>query len=55
MPRTQTYAEIEASNAGFKKIWDSMKAFRKDYYLNAQVAEYNFDTFMMLQQRAGKL
>ena len=30
-------------------------AFRKDAYLWAQVAEYNFDTFMMLQQRAGKL
>ena len=52
---TETYAEIEANNAGFKKIWDSLKAFRKDYYLNAQVAEYNYDTFMMLQQRAGKL
>ena len=30
-------------------------AFRKDAYLWAQIAEYNFDTFMMLQQRAGKL
>ncbi|EBW1604010.1 ABC transporter substrate-binding protein, partial [Salmonella enterica subsp. enterica serovar Kottbus] len=50
-----TYAEIEAGNPGFKKIWDSIKAFRNDYYLNMQVAEYNYDTFMMVQQRAGKL
>ncbi|PWK65754.1 TRAP transporter substrate-binding protein [Aminobacter sp. AP02] len=51
----QTYAEIEASNATFKKTWDSIKEFRKDYYLNMQVAEYNYDTFMMIQQRGGKL
>jgi TRAP-type mannitol/chloroaromatic compound transport system substrate-binding protein len=51
----QTYAEISGQNANFKKIWDSIAAFRKDYYLNAQVAEYNYDTFMMTQQRAGKL
>ena len=49
------YAEMEATNAPFKEIWDSIKAFRNDYYLNMQVAEYNYDTFMMLQQRAGKL
>ena len=51
----ETYAEIEATNAPFKKIWDSIKEFRKDYYLNMQVAEYNYDTFMMVQQRNGKL
>ncbi|MBX3569558.1 MAG: TRAP transporter substrate-binding protein [Rhizobiaceae bacterium] len=51
----EVYAEMEASNPEFKKIWDSIKAFRKDYYLNMQVAEYNYDTFMMVQQRAGKL
>ena len=49
------YAEMEASNANFKKVWDSIKAFRKDHYLWAQIAEYNYDTFMMTQQRAGKL
>jgi TRAP-type mannitol/chloroaromatic compound transport system substrate-binding protein len=51
----EVYAEIEAENPAFKKIWGAIKAFRKDYYLNMQVAEYNYDTFMMLQQRAGKL
>ncbi len=51
----EVYAEMEAANPMFKKVWDSIKAFRKDHYLWAQVAEYNYDTFMMTQQRAGKL
>ena len=51
----ETYAEITASNEGFKKIWDSQTAFRKDAFLWAQVAEYSYDTFMMVQQRNGKL
>jgi len=51
----EVYAEMTGSIPEFKKIWDSITAFRKDYYLNAQVAEYNYDTFMMIQQRGGKL
>ena len=51
----EVYAEMEASNPTFKTIWESIKAFRKDYYLNMQIAEYNYDTFMMIQQRGGKL
>ena len=51
----ETYAEINASNATFKKIFDSQVAFRKEAYLWAQVSEYTFDTFMMIQQRAGKV
>jgi TRAP-type mannitol/chloroaromatic compound transport system substrate-binding protein len=51
----EVYAELTAANATFKKIWDSITAFRKDYYLNMQIAEYNYDTFMMIQQRANKL
>ncbi|WP_145107000.1 TRAP transporter substrate-binding protein [Cereibacter sediminicola] len=49
------YAEMEASNPAFKKIWDSIKAFRSENYTWAQIAEYNYDTFMMVQQNAGKL
>ena len=49
------YAEMEASNANFKKIWESIKAFRSEHYTWSQVAEYNYDTFMMIQQNAGKL
>ncbi|MDQ2634776.1 MAG: TRAP transporter substrate-binding protein [Pseudomonadota bacterium] len=51
----KVYDEMMASNANFKKIWDAIVAFRKDYYLNMQIAEYNYDTFLMVQQRAGKL
>jgi len=50
-----TYAEIGATNAAFKKIKDSQDAFKKDAYLWAQIAEYNYDVFMMTQQQAGKL
>jgi TRAP-type mannitol/chloroaromatic compound transport system substrate-binding protein len=50
-----TYAEIGATNAMFKKIHDSQTAFKRDAYLWAQIAEYNYDTFMMVQQQAGKL
>jgi TRAP-type mannitol/chloroaromatic compound transport system substrate-binding protein len=51
----EVYAEMEATNPGFAKLWGSIKAFRKENYTWAQVAEYNYDTFMMLQQNAGKL
>jgi TRAP-type mannitol/chloroaromatic compound transport system substrate-binding protein len=50
-----TYAEISATNAAFKKIKDSQDAFKRDAYLWAQIAEYNYDTFMMIQQRNDKL
>lgn len=52
---TETYAEIGAENADFKEIHDSYMAYRKEGYLWFQLSEYNFDTFLMLQQRAGKL
>jgi len=51
----EVYDEITAENAKFKKIWDSIKAFRGEHYLWSQVAEYNYDTFMMIQQRNGSL
>jgi len=51
----QTYDELNAQNPAFKKIYDSMVAYRGTAYLYWQVPEYNFDTFMMLQQRAGKI
>jgi len=51
----ETYNEISASNPAFKKIYDSQTAFRSDFYLWAQVGEYNYDTFMMIQQRNGKI
>ncbi len=51
----ETYAELSASNADFKKVFDSMMAYREGAYLWAQVSEYTYDTFMMVQQRGAKL
>jgi len=51
----EVYAELEASNAPFKKIWDSIKVARGDWYLYNQTSEYTYDTFMMIQQRNGTL
>jgi TRAP-type mannitol/chloroaromatic compound transport system substrate-binding protein len=47
----ETYAEMNATNAPFKKIHDAMMAFRADAYLWAQFSEFQFDQFMMGQQR----
>jgi len=43
----ELYAEISTSNADFKKVYDSVVAFRNDGYLWWQVAEYGFDGFMI--------
>src|ERR1700680_3032815 len=43
----EVYAETSAANADFKKIWESILAFRNDQYLWWQVAEYSYDTFMI--------
>ena len=51
----ETYTEISAANPAFKKIYDSQQAFKKDGYLWNQIAEYTYDTFMMIQQRNGTL
>ncbi|MEM8572039.1 MAG: TRAP transporter substrate-binding protein [Pseudomonadota bacterium] len=51
----ELYDEINAENADFKKLYDSMMAFRAETYLWQQVSEYSFDTFMMVKQREGAL
>jgi TRAP-type mannitol/chloroaromatic compound transport system substrate-binding protein len=51
----EVYAEITASNAGFKKVYDAMMAYRSDAYLWAQFSEYTFDTYMMAKQRAKEI
>jgi TRAP-type mannitol/chloroaromatic compound transport system substrate-binding protein len=47
----ETYEETSASNPAFKKVYDSMAAFRADGYLWQQVSEATYDIFMMGQQR----
>jgi TRAP-type mannitol/chloroaromatic compound transport system substrate-binding protein len=51
----ETYAEITAKNEDFKKIFESVKAFRGDEYLWFQLSENTFDTYMMIQQRKKTL
>ncbi|MEW6454239.1 MAG: TRAP transporter substrate-binding protein [Pseudomonadota bacterium] len=43
----EVYAEVNASSADFKKVYDNMVAFRNDEYLWWQVAEYTYDSFMI--------
>jgi TRAP-type mannitol/chloroaromatic compound transport system substrate-binding protein len=40
-------AETAAANADFKKVLESMQAFRNEEYFWWQVAEYGYDTFMI--------
>ncbi len=51
----KVYEEINGTNAMFKKIYDNQLEFKKDAYLWAQISEYTYDTYMMTQQRNGKL
>jgi TRAP-type mannitol/chloroaromatic compound transport system substrate-binding protein len=43
----ETYTELSRTNPMFKKLYDSVMAFRSDSYLWMQVAEYGYDAFMM--------
>jgi len=50
---TELYAEIGAKNAGFKKITDSLLAFRNEEYLWWQVGEYPYDGYMIRARTKG--
>ena len=49
----ELYDEISGKNADFKKVYDSMRAFRNEEYLWFQVAEYTFDNFMIRARARG--
>lgn len=49
----EVFAELCASNADFKKVYDATLAVRGEDYLWFQLAEHTYDTFMMIQQRKG--
>jgi len=49
----EVYDEVSAKNADFKKVIDSVKAFRNEEYLWFQVAEYAYDTFMIRARARG--
>jgi TRAP-type mannitol/chloroaromatic compound transport system substrate-binding protein len=46
-------AATAAANADFKKVLESMQAFRNDEYFWWQVAEYSYDTFMIRSRARG--
>jgi TRAP-type mannitol/chloroaromatic compound transport system substrate-binding protein len=46
-------AETSGSNPDYKKVWDSIVAFRNDEYLWWQVAEYSYDSFMIRSRMRG--
>jgi TRAP-type mannitol/chloroaromatic compound transport system substrate-binding protein len=44
---TDLYTEISAQNADFKRMYENAVAFRNDFYLYNQLADYSFDTYMI--------
>ncbi len=51
----ETYAEISEENVQFRTVLESYMKFRRETYLWFQRAEYSQDSFLILQQRAGRL
>ncbi len=51
----EVYAELSAKNADFKAAYEAMIAVRRENYLWHQLSEHTMDTYMMIQQRKGKL
>ena len=49
------YSDISAKNPAFKKMRDSQVALMRESFLWTQLAEYNYDTFMMRMDNAGKI
>ncbi len=45
--------ETSAVNPDYKKVWDSIAAFRNDEYLWWQIAEYGYDSFQIRSRAKG--
>jgi TRAP-type mannitol/chloroaromatic compound transport system substrate-binding protein len=43
----ELYAEVSATNTDFRKIWESILAFRNEEYMWWQVAEFSYDTYLI--------
>ncbi|MFT0859501.1 TRAP transporter substrate-binding protein [Ancylobacter sp. G4_0304] len=50
---TELYAELSAKNPEFKKVLDSLLAFRNEGYLWWQVGEYPYDGYMIRARSRG--
>jgi len=44
---SELYAELASKNEWFKKLLDSLVAYRSDQYLWWQVAEYTMDSYLI--------
>jgi TRAP-type mannitol/chloroaromatic compound transport system substrate-binding protein len=51
----ELYTETCATNPQFKKVHDNYMAFRGDQYLWWQVAEFNYDNFMVRAKAGGMI
>jgi TRAP-type mannitol/chloroaromatic compound transport system substrate-binding protein len=49
----ELYDELSAKNADWKKLYDSLRAFRNEEYLWFQVAEYTYDNFLIRARARG--
>ena len=49
----ELYEEIGSKNAEFKRMHESIRAFRNEEYLWFQVAEYTYDNFMIRARARG--
>jgi TRAP-type mannitol/chloroaromatic compound transport system substrate-binding protein len=49
----ELYEELSGKSADWKKLYDSMRAFRNEEYLWFQVAEYTYDNFMIRTRARG--
>ena len=49
----ELYDEVSKTNATFKAAWDSTLAFRNDEYLWWQIAEYNYDNYIIRSLHRG--
>ncbi len=51
----EIYADLSAKNADFKKVYDSVKAARTEWFTWYQVADYTYDTYMIIQNSKKQL
>jgi TRAP-type mannitol/chloroaromatic compound transport system substrate-binding protein len=49
---TELFAEVSAKNEKFKKLYDSVIAFRNEQYQWHQVCEYTYDSYMIRRLRS---
>src|SRR5438874_10953428 len=49
---TELFTEVSAKNEKFKKLYDSVTAFRNEQYQWHQVCEYTYDSYMIRRARS---